>query len=147
VRAILQRVREASVDLGESEIARIGPGLLILVGFEQQDTPALIPLFVRRVTQLRTFRQASRHFEVSLLEVNGSVLLVSQFTLLANTKKGHRPDFSRALPAAQAAPLFDSLYEAFQKTGTATQRGIFGADLSVHLINDGPVTYIIELPD
>lgn len=147
MRAILQRVREASVEVAGNEVAHIGQGLLILIGFDQHDTPDLIPLFVRRVSQLRTFRQASRHFEVSVSEVNGSVLLVPQFTLLAGTKKGRRPDFSRALPAAQASTLFNSLYEAFQKAGISTQRGVFGADMLLHLLNDGPVTFIIELPD
>lgn len=144
MRAVLQRVREASVHVEGAAVARIGPGLLALVAIGRDDCEATLDPFVQKAVNLRLFADASSHFSRSLLETGGELLLVSQFTLYGDVRRGRRPDFTRAAPGAAAEVLFDALAERFRRQGVAVQTGRFGASMQVALVNDGPVTIIVE---
>lgn len=145
MRAVIQRVSEAGVVIGGETRARIGRGLLILLGVEEADSAADIEWLAGKIVRLRIFNDAGGLMNLSVTEVNGDALVVSQFTLFASTKKGNRPSWSRAArPEAAAA-----LYEAFLRRlaallGRPVQSGEFGADMKVHLVNDGPVTVLID---
>lgn len=145
MRAVLQRVSSASVTVGGKTIAEIGQGLLALVAIARADSPATLAPFVEKVTNLRMFSDAAGHFSRSLAETANELLLVSQFTLFADIRRGRRPDFSAAAPADVASALFAELAERFQARGVRTQTGQFGADMQVALVNDGPVTLIVDM--
>lgn len=138
---LLQRVHEAWVCVEGSEVARIGPGLLVLVGVERGDGPAEADRLAGRLTAYRVFPDAAGRMNRSLLDVGGELLLVPQFTLAADTSSGARPGFEPAAPPALAEPLFGRLATACQALGVVPGRGVFGADMQVGLVNHGPVTF------
>jgi D-tyrosyl-tRNA(Tyr) deacylase len=145
VRAVVQRVREAAVTVDEEVRAATGPGLLVLVGVAVGDDVATAGRLARKVAGLRIFEDSDGRFDRSLLEVGGEALVVSQFTLLADTSKGKRPSFTDAAPPDQAESLYESFCEALRAEGVPVQTGVFGARMQVSLVNDGPVTVIVEV--
>ena len=142
--AIVQRVLEASVQVEGRPIGAIGPGLIALVAVCADDAPADVEWMARKLVGLRIFRNADKHFDLDVKQTGGSILLVSNFTVAAETRQGRRPSFDPAADPQRAAELFASLIDAVRSTGVATQTGQFGADMQVHLINDGPVTLILD---
>lgn len=147
MRAIVQRVASASVTVGPREIAKIGPGLVLLVGVRQGDSPASSEWLADKVGHLRIFPDDANEFDRSILDVSGSILLVSQFTVYGDCRKGRRPNFSTAAPATQASPLFDKLATDFRDLGLLVETGEFGAMMQVLLTNDGPVTLVVDTPE
>lgn len=149
MKVLLQRVLQARVEVANETVGAIGPGLLVFVGVEAGDTGAEIPRLVERVAGQRIFPEGDRPMNVSLLDTGGELLLVSQFTLAADTSRGRRPGFSGAAPPERAAPLFDAFVDACRATLGDPARvatGRFGADMQVSLVNDGPVTLLLESP-
>lgn len=145
MRVVVQRVLEASVVVSGTAVASISKGLLLLLGITHTDTEEDIDWLVKKISQLRIFEDASGQMNASLQEVQGELILVSQFTLFAATKKGNRPSYIRAAKPEVAEPLYDAFGEAMEKTlGKKIGRGVFGADMKVSLINDGPVTILID---
>jgi D-tyrosyl-tRNA(Tyr) deacylase len=145
VRIVLQRVKDASVTVEGERISEIGPGLLLLVGVEGRDGEAEADWLAEKVAGLRIFNDEAGKMNLSLRDVGGEVLAVSQFTLLADTRKGKRPSFIHAAPPEDAEPLFDYFCERLRETGVASVKtGSFGAMMDVALVNDGPVTIILE---
>jgi D-tyrosyl-tRNA(Tyr) deacylase len=145
MRLVIQRVSEASVTIDQTVNGRIGPGLMILCGIEHEDTAEDVAWLVSKVTQLRIFSDAEGKMNLSVKDTGGGLLVVSQFTLHASTKKGNRPSFIRAARPEQAIPLYEQFLSALEaETGKKVERGVFGADMKVALINDGPVTLVID---
>lgn len=143
--ALLQRVAEAYVDIDDNRVASISQGLLILVGMEKNDTESLADRLIERYLGYRIFPDAEDKMNLSVTDIDGSVLLVPQFTLVADTRKGMRPSFSSAAPPAQGKRLFDYLVSHTRKQLTNVSAGEFGADMQVGLINDGPVTFWLQV--
>lgn len=145
MRLVIQRVSEASVTVDGTVTGRIGTGLMILCGIEHDDTAEDIAWLVPKVTQMRIFSDADGKMNLSVKDIAGGLLVVSQFTLHASTKKGNRPSFIRAARPEQAIPLYEQFIHTLETdTGRPVERGIFGADMKVALINDGPVTIVID---
>jgi len=144
VRAVIQRVRCASVTVGEERIADIGRGLVVLLGVAAGDSPEDAARLARKTAELRIFADAAGRFNLSLLDISGQTLVVSQFTLLADTRKGRRPSFTQAAPPEEAEPLVDSFCAALRDAGAEVQTGRFGARMLVEIQNDGPVTIILD---
>jgi D-tyrosyl-tRNA(Tyr) deacylase len=145
MRVIVQRVLEAAVSVDAQTIARIGPGMLVLAGFEMADGPADIEWMARKLLGLRIFPDHQRVMNLNLADSGGEILVVSQFTLYASVKKGHRPSWCRAASAEFSQPLFQQFVAALATRSTRpVQSGIFGADMQVSLINNGPVTLVID---
>lgn len=144
MRAVLQRVKEARVEVGGQIIGAIGPGLLVLLGVAQEDGPKQAEALARKIASLRIFEDQRGHFNLDILAAGGQVLAVSQFTLLADTAKGRRPSFSQAARPEVAEPLYQQFIAALKKEGLEVQTGLFGARMAVHLINDGPVTLVLD---
>jgi D-tyrosyl-tRNA(Tyr) deacylase len=141
MRAVVQRVSEASVVIAGAEAARIGRGLLILLGIEDADTDEDAAWLAGKLARLRIFSDAEGRMNASLAEADGRTLVVSQFTLHASTKKGNRPSFIRAARPEVAVPLYETFLRLLEvESGHRPARGIFGADMKVALVNDGPVT-------
>lgn len=144
MKALLQRVSQARVDVAGETIGAIDQGLLVLIGIEPQDTPASADKMLHKLLNYRVFSDADGKMNLSLTDVNGGLLLVSQFTLAADTKSGMRPSFSKAAPPALGAELFDYVVTKAKTSHATVETGQFGADMQVHLINDGPVTFLLE---
>lgn len=144
MRALLQRVTEARVDVDDACVGRTGPGLLILLCAMQGDTTAVAEKLVSKITKLRIFDDDAGKMNRSLLDVGGSALVVSQFTLAADTSRGNRPGFSTAAAPAEGEGLYLHFTDLLRGHGIATQTGQFGADMNVHLTNDGPVTIWLD---
>ena len=146
MRAVVQRVRNASVTVAGETVAEIGSGLVILLGVAEEDTVAEAERSAGKVARLRIFENDEGRFDRSLLDVSGEALVVSQFTLIADGKrqKGTRPDFSGAARREQAEPLYERFSEALRELGIPVQTGVFGARMDVSLVNEGPVTIILE---
>jgi D-tyrosyl-tRNA(Tyr) deacylase len=145
VRALLQRVSRAEVRVGEETIASIGPGLLILLGVGREDDDATAAALARRVTELRIFADDEGRTNRSILEIAGEALVVSQFTLYADTSRGRRPGFTNAADPALAAAIYQRFAEALREAGvTDVQTGSFGAEMAVELVNDGPFTIWLD---
>lgn len=144
MRIVLQRVSRAWVRVLDKEVARIGPGLLLLVGIEAGDSEEELSFWARKVPELRVFPDREGKFNLSLREAGGEILCVSQFTLLGDCRKGRRPSFSRAAPGPEAQGLFDRFVELLRGQGLPVKTGVFGAHMEVGLVNDGPVTLILE---
>lgn len=143
MRAVVQRVDKASVAVGGKEVAAIGKGLLVLLGVHKEDKEEDARYLVEKIVNLRIFEDGEGKMNLSLLDVGGEILLVSQFTLLASTKRGRRPDFTQAAPPKMAEKLFSfscSLFERYAPTKT----GIFGEKMLVSLVNNGPLTIVID---
>ena len=141
---LLQRVTSAAVEVESREIARIGPGLLVLVAVERDDTPIEAERLLERLLNYRVFADAEGRMNLSVTDVNGGLLLVPQFTLAADTKKGLRPGFSTAAPPDEGRRLFEELLELARRRFPGVQAGQFGAHMRVSLVNDGPVTFWIQ---
>jgi D-aminoacyl-tRNA deacylase len=139
VRALVQRVSEASVAADGEEIARIGPGLLVLLGVRTGDGPDEADRIAGKLERLRVFEDSEGRMNLSVREVDGEVLVVSQFTLYGDARKGNRPSFVDAAPPEQAEPLYERVRAALGAAG-----GAFGARMQVALVNDGPVTLLLE---
>ena len=145
MRVVIQRVLEASVSISGTETASIGPGLLVLLGIGEEDGSADIDWLVRKIASLRVFDDEAGVMNLSVADVNGDVLVVSQFTLMASTKKGNRPAYIRAARPEVAIPLYEQFCAALEATlGKPVPTGTFGADMQVSLVNDGPVTICID---
>lgn len=143
MRALIQRVAEASVTIDGKVYSQISKGLLVLVGIESDDKQEDIEWLVKKITQMRIFEDEGGKMNNSLLDVQGNVLVVSQFTLHASTKKGNRPSFIQAAHPEVAIPLYESFVAESAKHVT-TKTGVFGADMKVGLVNDGPVTIWLD---
>ncbi len=144
MRAVIQRVRSACVTVEAKEIARIGRGLLVFVGVGLKDTQDDADYIVGKIQQLRVFEDEDGKMNRSVLDVDGEVLLVSQFTLYGDCRSGRRPSFDAAAPSAAARAIYDSLIETLQRSGTPVRTGEFQAMMDVELVNDGPVTLILD---
>ena len=145
MRALIQRVREASVSIDGQCTARIGQGFLVLLGIGEEDTNEDMEWLSSKILQMRIFSDAKGLMNLSLAEVQGEILLVSQFTLHASTKKGNRPSFIRAAKPDQAIPLYEAMKAKLSTgLGRSVPSGTFGADMQVSLVNDGPVTIWID---
>lgn len=145
MRVVLQRVSQASVTIDGMEKSRIAWGFLILLGIETADTPEDIDWLCKKISGLRVFSDEAGLMNRSIQDMEGEMLVVSQFTLHASTKKGNRPSFIKAARPEAAIPLYESFVETLQKeTGRPVRTGSFGADMKVALVNDGPVTILID---
>ena len=145
MRAVIQRVSEASVKIGGAVHNSIGNGLLVLLGIEDADNHEDINWLVNKITGLRIINDVAGVMNLSVEEVNGELLIISQFTLHANTKKGNRPSYIKAANPDIAIPLYEEFVSLISmKTGKQAKTGLFGADMQVALVNDGPVTIIID---
>jgi D-tyrosyl-tRNA(Tyr) deacylase len=145
MRALIQRVTKASVTISETEHSQIGDGLLVLIGIEDADTSEDIVWLSNKIVNLRIFDDADKVPNLSLKETGGDILLVSQFTLQASTKKGNRPSYLRASKSVVAIPLYEKMISQLETDlGKKIATGSFGADMKVSLINDGPVTIWID---
>lgn len=144
MKALIQRVRQAHVEVAGEVVGAIEQGLLVLVGVEPQDSEASAAKLLHKLLNYRVFSDSDGKMNLSLTEVAGGLLLVSQFTLAADTRKGLRPGFSTAAPPALGEALFDHLVGLARQQHDPVATGCFGADMQVHLINDGPVTFLLE---
>jgi D-tyrosyl-tRNA(Tyr) deacylase len=143
VRAVVQRVSSAAVAVGGATVAEIGPGLLVLLGVAAADDEVEAERVAGKVARLRIFESADGKFDRSLLDTAGAALVVSQFTLIADTAKGNRPSFSGAARPERAQPLYERFCDALRELGVPVQTGVFGARMAVTLVNDGPVTVVL----
>jgi D-tyrosyl-tRNA(Tyr) deacylase len=139
MKVVVQRVSRAQVTPG----GEIGPGLCVLLGVARDDTAADAAAFAGKIARLRIFERDGR-FDVSLLDTGGAALVVSQFTLLADTAKGNRPSFTDAAPPEEAEPLYEAFCAALRELGVEVATGVFGAKMAVELVNDGPVTIVVD---
>lgn len=145
MRAVIQRVSSASVAIGGQTHAAIGRGLVVLVGIEDEDSPEDIEWLSGKIVRLRVFPDETGVMNLSVQDIGGDILVVSQFTLFASTKKGNRPSYSSAAKPEKAIPIYDAFVSRLaQDLGRPVQSGVFGADMKVSLTNDGPVTIIID---
>ncbi len=144
MRLVLQRVDSATVTVDGVVTGSIGKGLLIFAGFGRGDSPEILPNYAKKVSELRMFSDPDGKINLSLRDVGGSILLVSQFTLYANCTRGRRPDFTPAAPPELARALYEELILRFRELDLEVRTGIFAADMRVELINDGPVTIILD---
>ena len=144
MRAVIQRVREATVSIDGVAIGQIGQGLLVLLGVGDGDGLVEAALLAEKIARLRIFPDDQGRFNRALLDVEGSALVVSQFTLYADLRRGRRPSFSEAAPPEVAAPLVEAFVAALRQHGVAVATGSFGAHMQVALVNDGPVTIILD---
>ncbi|WEV45250.1 D-aminoacyl-tRNA deacylase [Streptococcaceae bacterium ESL0687] len=145
MKIVIQRVEEANVAVEEEIIGQIKQGFLLLVGVEDSDSQLDLDYAVRKISNMRIFSDPSGKMNLSIKDIDGDILSISQFTLYANTKKGNRPSFTGAGKPDYAKEFYDSFNQALsQSIGKEIQRGIFGADMKVSLVNDGPVTIILD---
>jgi D-tyrosyl-tRNA(Tyr) deacylase len=144
VRVVLQRVGSASVSVDGERVSGIGRGLCLLVGIRSGDNHHQVDAAVTKISGLRVFGDDAGKMNLSVMDVDGEILVVSQFTLLGDTRRGRRPSFTMAAPPEEAQPLLDHMVEGFRAEGIPTSVGVFGAHMTVELANDGPVTLILE---
>jgi D-tyrosyl-tRNA(Tyr) deacylase len=147
VRLVLQRVKEAHVDVAGATVGSISTGLLILIGVASTDTRKHAEYLADKVVYLRIFPDEEHRMNRSILEVGGSLLVVSQFTLYGDCRKGRRPSFDQAAPPEQARQLYEYFVEKLSSRNVIVQTGVFQAEMQVHLVNDGPVTFVLDSPD
>lgn len=147
MRAVVQRVAEASVSVDGEVVGEIGAGLVVLVGASVHDGEADAQALAAKLVGLRVFRGEGSGFDRSVADVGGSVLVVSQFTVHADVRRGRRPSFTAAAGGEVAEPLYDRFVDALRATGVPVETGVFGAMMSVALVNDGPVTLVIDTAD
>ncbi len=147
MRALLQRVSSASVDVDGETIGSIGPGLVVLLGISREDTEKEAAYLAAKTANLRIFNDADGRFNLSAKDVGAELLLISQFTLYGDTRKGRRPSFIGAADPDVAGPLFERAIELFRETGLNVQTGRFQANMSVAINNDGPVTIMLDTAD
>ena len=145
MRAVVQRVTKASCTADGNITGHIGNGLLVLLGIEDSDTTDDLQWLAQKIVAMRIFSDENGQMNKALADVNGNILLISQFTLFASTKKGNRPGFTRAARPGKAVPLYEQMITTLQSiTGKKIATGIFGADMKIDLLNDGPVTIIMD---
>lgn len=144
MRAVVQRVLEASVTVDGKKVSQIGPGLLVLLGVGKGDTEADVPWMVEKLATLRIFEDAAGKMNLSLEDTHKQLIVVSQFTLYGDTRRGRRPSFTEALEPEPAKALYEKVCEQLRARGLTVGTGIFAADMKVALINDGPVTLLLE---
>ena len=144
MRAVVQRVAEARVRVGDDVVGEIGPGLCVLLGIARGDGEADAARLAGKVARLRIFENAEGKFDLSVLDAGGAVLAVSQFTLIADTAKGNRPSFTDAAPQDEAELLYEAFCVALCELKVPVERGVFGARMAVELINEGPATIVLD---
>lgn len=144
MRAVCQRVSEAAVRVEGSVVGEIGAGLVVLLGVERGESEADAERLAGKIARLRIFEDDGGKFDRSLLETGGAALVVSQFTLIADTRKGNRPSFTHAASPEEANRLYERFCEALAAAGPRVERGVFGARMALALVNDGPVTIVLE---
>lgn len=144
MRAVIQRVSQAKVVVDDNTIGQINRGFMILLGVHEEDTQADVDYLVGKISKLRVFEDDQQKMNRSIMDVGGEILSISQFTLFADTKKGNRPSFVQAAKPDTAIPLYEAFNEGLRQVGIPVETGIFGADMKCHLVNDGPVTIIID---
>ena len=144
MRAVIQRVSHAKVVVDDNTVGQIGKGFMILLGVHEQDTQTDVDYLVGKISKLRVFEDDQQKMNRSIIDVGGEILSISQFTLFADTKKGNRPSFVQAAKPDTAIPLYEAFNEGLRQAGIPVETGIFGADMKCHLVNDGPVTIIID---
>ena len=145
MKLVIQRVKEAKVEVEEKMVGEIGTGFLVLLGVSEEDTKEKADYLVKKLCQLRVFTDENDKMNLALKDVNGELLIVSQFTLYADTTSGNRPSFIQAAKPEKANELYEYFCDKCeQKYGIKVEKGIFGADMQVSLLNDGPVTILIE---
>ena len=142
--ALIQRVSRASVDISEKEVAAIGAGLMVLLGIQVDDTDKEARRLAQKTVSLRVFDDDNGNMNLDVKSVEGGVLIVPNFTLAADTSRGNRPGFSTAMPPIDAEPLFELFAEETRGLTNIVQTGVFGADMQVSLVNDGPITISLE---
>ena len=144
MKVVIQRVKNASVDIEGERVGQIQQGMLIFLGIHEEDTSKEIDYLVRKICGLRIFEDENEKMNYSISQIDGEILLISQFTLYADTKKGNRPGFDKAAKPDIAIPLYEEFKEKLSKNNIKLQTGQFGANMQIKLINDGPVTIIID---
>jgi D-tyrosyl-tRNA(Tyr) deacylase len=144
MKAVIQRVSEASVKVDGKIVGEIGKGFMLLIGIDEQDEKTDVDWLIQKILNLRIFGDENEKLNLSIKDISGEILCISQFTLIADYKKGNRPSFIKAAKPDKAIPLFDYFKEEIAKSGLKTESGIFGADMKVSLINDGPVTIVMD---
>ncbi|MCY0979210.1 D-aminoacyl-tRNA deacylase [Chryseobacterium wangxinyae] len=144
MRAVIQRVSEASVKVNGIVVGEINKGLLLLIGIDEQDEQPDADWLIHKILNLRIFGDENDKLNLSVQDISGEILCISQFTLIADYKKGNRPSFIKAAKPEKAIPLFEYFKEEIKKFGLKTESGIFGADMKVSLLNDGPVTILMD---
>lgn len=148
MRAVIQRVSQAACTVDSTVTGSIGAGFMVLLGIEDADTTDDLQWLAQKITGLRVFGDENGLMNKALADVDGSILLISQFTLFAQTKKGNRPSFIRAAKPDKAVPLYEEMIHTLNTiTGKKTATGIFGADMKISLVNDGPVTIVMDTKD
>ena len=147
MRLVLQRVKQAHVEVAGATVGSISTGLLILLGVTSTDRPQDAEYLADKVIYLRIFPDDERRMNRSILDVGGSLLVVSQFTLYGDCRKGRRPSFDQAAPPEQARQLYEYFVERLTSRNINVQTGVFQAEMQVHLVNDGPVTFVLDSPD
>ena len=145
MRAVVQRVSEAAVSVGGEVRGVVGAGVVVLLGVAAGDAPETADRLAAKVARLRVFEDEEGRFDRSLLDTGGAALVVSQFTLIADTAKGNRPSFTGAAPPEQAEALYERFCAVLRDLGVPVETGVFGASMSVSLVNDGPVTTILDV--
>ena len=147
MKIVVQRVSRASVSISSKTFSSIDSGLVLLVGISETDGPEDIQYLVNKIINLRLFSSEKSNFDISVKDTNNEILIVSQFTLYSDTKKGRRPSFTEAAPPEIASELFNELVTKFEQTGVVTKTGKFQSYMVVEIINDGPVTLLIDSKD
>lgn len=147
MKAVIQRVSSASVTVDGAVAGRIGAGLLVLLGVGKGDTEADAETLARKIVELRVFQDEAGRMNLSVKDTGGALLVVSQFTLYGDTRKGRRPSFDLAAPPEEARRLYEKFVEAARAQGVAVETGVFQAMMSVSLVNEGPVTFLVESRD
>ena len=145
MRAVVQRVAAARVVVGGVTVGEVAGGLCVLLGVARSDGAAEAERLAHRVARLRIFENDEGRFDRSLLDTGGAALVVSQFTLIADTAKGNRPSFAQAAPREDAEPLYDAFCASLSELGVRVETGVFGARMAVELVNDGPVTIVLDV--
>ncbi|NMR35815.1 D-tyrosyl-tRNA(Tyr) deacylase [Chryseobacterium aquaticum] len=144
MKAVIQRVSEASVKVDDQIVGEIGKGLMLLIGIDENDEKPDADWLIQKILNLRIFGDENDKLNLSVKDISGEILCISQFTLIADYKKGNRPSFIKAAKPEKAVPLFEYFKEEIAKSGLKIEKGIFGADMKVSLINDGPVTIVMD---